>query len=109
MAVHLIGFPFTVVVPPIAPLVLAMPADVIVFELANVTGAIMPTKRSFAVLSTIDVCTFVASFVWPCLYSMPMLLVILPVALINGTIVVNVLSSSVSFIITPLTLIYVAI
>ena len=60
-------------------------------------------------LCSIYVRAFVASLVWPCLHAVSVLLVVFPGALVNGTIVVDILAYAISFVVAPLALVNVTI
>ena len=58
---------------------------------------------------SIYVRAFVTSLVWPCLHAVPVLLVVFPAAFIDGTIVMDILAYTISFVVAPLALVNVAI
>lgn len=93
----------------IAPGVFAGPCDIIQSELSFVACTIVPVELTLSVLESIYVVTLILSFVWPRLNSFTVLLVILPIALIDCSIVVQVLSPPIGFIITPLSLVNVSV
>ena len=108
-SMHFIAKPFTIIIPPVRPSVLAMALDVVLSELSDVAGSIMPVEVPMAMLCAIDVGALIACLVRPRLDSLPVLLVFLPAAFVDGTVVVHVLAVTVGFVVEPLALVDVSI
>ena len=60
-------------------------------------------------LGAIDVGPLVSCLIWPRLYSVTVLLVILPIACVDSPIVMHILTLPVSFVVEPLALINVTV
>jgi len=108
-AVHLISRPVTIETAAIAPGVLALSRNIILLEFTNIARTIMPVELTKTVLSSVDVGTFIPGFIRPCLYSMSVLLIIFPLAFIDRSVKMQVLASSIGFIITPLAYVNISI
>ena len=106
---HFVSVPLTLVVATVGPCVLSMALDVIVLELSDVASSVLPVELAVSMLGTVDVRPFIACFIRPRLHTMTVLLVFLPIALVNGPIVMHVLSMSVGLVVQPLALINVAV
>ena len=106
---HFIAKPFALIISAIGPGVLADALDVVVAELADVAGPVVPVELTMSMLSSVDVGTFVACLIRPSFDTVAVLLVILPAALVHGTVIMHVLALAISLVVEPLALVNVAI
>lgn len=101
LAVHLVREPGTQIFTTITPSVTAVSLDIIVFEVTEVVGAVAPGELSLPLLAPFDILTLVASSIAPCFDTLTVLLIILPLALINRTVEVQIFSFPVGFVVSP--------
>lgn len=101
LAVHLVCEPGTQIFTTITPSVTAVSLDIIVFEVTEVVGAVAPGELSLPLLAPFDILTLVASSIAPCFDTLTVLLIILPLALINRTVEVQIFSFPVGFVVSP--------
>lgn len=109
VAIHVVFLPFAFKAPAVGPLVDPQTTDSVFNPVAGIGAAIGPLIQAHTVLLTLDVIPLIPTAVCPLLYSVAMLQVILPNALVLSSIHMSVGPSSVRFIERPEAFVHVSV
>ena len=106
---HLVIFPFTVVIASVFPPVPAHTRYIVLFKVAHVDIAVAPIECARALLFTINVVSFELRAIGPAFEPLSMLLIIFPEASVKAAIIVQVVAETMSSILIELTLVNVSV
>mmetsp|Transcript_38839 Transcript_38839/g.88321 ORF Transcript_38839/g.88321 Transcript_38839/m.88321 type:complete len:206 (+) Transcript_38839:292-909(+) len=108
-AMHPVPVPLPVELPAVSPLVDTSAVDVIVQEVTLVARAVRPRELSLSGLVSSGVLANILCTIWPDFYTFPVLLVILPLALVSRAVGVVVHAVPVGLVVLPLAFVHVSI
>ena len=106
---HLVVLPAACEGAAVRPLVVTLPIDVVVLELALILGAVGPAESASAILLAEFVFAFEDRAIWPGLLSFAFLLVLDPFTLVFGAVSVVVDAIPMRFVILPVAFVDVAV
>lgn len=108
-AIHLVSDPFPWVGFAVCPFIVSKTMNFIFAEFSVIQRSICKFQNSFAFLMPIRKLPLILSTIWPNLFAMTMLFVILPLSLIDCAIWMSVCSYTMSLIVLPLSRVNVSI
>ena len=109
IAVLLVLDPVTIVFYATRPRVNTVAIDMIILKLASIYATIRTAQNTLTFFLPLNVLADVARLVWECLLSLPVRVLINPVALVEGTIRVATYASTIHHVIDPLALVHRAV